>query len=202
MTLFMKARLILPLLFISSMAIAQFKPHIGMNWAQLSSEPQDFTKEGRLGFVIGAGFKFGESWYVEPGVQFSNLGTKLINKDDNDITHQSYVQTIRVPVMAGYDLMDKESLLNLRLYTGPSASFVMGVNTENSAAPDGVLPEGKENYVNTIWGWNFGVGIDITFIYVELGYELGLTDFYSIKTPNTSGVKNNAFFITAGVNLF
>ena len=198
----MKTKVLLILLSFSTISFAQFKPHIGMNWAQLSTEPQDFKKEGRAGFVIGAGFKFGEAFYFEPGLQFSNLGTKLINKDDNDISHQSYVNTIRIPAIIGYDFMEKESPLNLRAFSGPSASIVMGVNTENSQAAVGNAPDGKDHYANTIWGWNFGAGVDIWIIFVEVSYELGMSDFYSDKTPELQGTKNNAFFVTAGINLF
>lgn len=198
----MKTRLLIVLLSVSAMSFAQFKPHIGMNWSLLSSEPQDFTKEGRAGFVIGAGFKFGESFYFEPGVQYSNLGTTLINKADQNISNQSYVQTIRIPVMGGFDFMDSDSPFNLRVFTGPSLSLVMGVNTENSAAASSDTPDGKEHYANAIWGWNVGAGMDILFVYVEVSYELGMTDFYSTESPGFTGIKNNAVFITAGVNLF
>ena len=198
----MKAKILLFFLTISFVSFAQFKPHIGMNWAQLSTEPQNFTEEGRAGFVIGAGFKFGEDFYLEPALQFSNLGTKLISKDDKDITHQSYVQTIRIPLMVGYDFMDKESAFNLRVFTGPSASVVMGVNTENSDAAAGIVPESKEHFASSIWGWNVGAGVDITIFYIELSYEIGMTDFYSDKSPQLQGTKNNAFYITAGINLF
>ena len=195
----MKLRAILLFTLVSTFAFAQFKPHIGFNWAQLSTEPQDFTHEGRLGFVIGAGFKFGESFYLEPGIQFSNLGTKLISKDADDngdiIEHQSYVQTIRIPVMLGYDFMDKDDFLNLRVFTGPSASIVMGVTSEG-------LTTTTDDYASTIWGWNFGAGLDVWFVYLELGYEMGISDFYSTSKIDHQGTKNNAFYVTAGVNLF
>jgi len=197
----MKLRAILLFTFISTLAFAQFKPHIGFNWSQLSTEPQDFTHEGRLGFVIGAGFKFGESFYLEPGIQLSYLGTKLISKDKDDngetIEHQSYVNTLRIPVMVGYDFMDKDDFLNLRVFTGPSASVVMGVTTEGAA-----VNVTKEDYASTIWGWNFGAGLDVWFVYLDIGFEMGISDFYSTDKIDHKGTKNNAFYVTAGVNLF
>ncbi|MCT4623513.1 MAG: PorT family protein [Schleiferiaceae bacterium] len=187
----MKKGLLIALLIISTTAWSQIKPHIGVNWSQLSTEPQDFKQEGRAGMQLGVGWKFGEDFYFEPAVQWAFIGTKLVHSTEPSNDVESTVNIFRIPVMLGYDFMDKDAFFNFRLFTGPSAAFVLSTTGPNALT--------KEDYASTIWGWDFGTGVDISFLYLELSYELGLTPVFA-NTSVLGDAKNNAFLLTLGAN--
>ena len=46
-----------------------------------------------------------------------------------------------------------------------------------------------------------GVGMDVWILYVELGYEMGLSPVFDSELLDTDA-KNNAFLFTIGANLF
>ena len=168
------------------------KPHLGFNISQLSTEPQDFTQEGRVGALLGVGVMIGSKFYVEPAVQWTSMGTEMIHKDDEDFNFDSQISLFRIPVMFGYNFMDQDAFFNLRLYTGPSASFVLSVDESLIT---------KDQYSSMIWGWDIGVGMDVWILYLELGYEMGLSPVFDSELLDTDA-KNNAFLFTIGANLF
>ncbi len=175
----------------SSQAQLSFKPHFGFNWSQLSTEPQDFKQEGRPGFQLGVGLRIGGQWYIEPAAQWAFISTDLVHANDASNDIESSVNLFRVPLMFGYDFMEKSNLVNVRLFTGPSAAFVL--STTGTNAPD------KDAYASTIWGWDIGAGVDIWFVYLELSYEIGLSPVFDTELSDAT---NNAFIITLGANLF
>ena len=196
----MKRIFLLTLVFFTTHAMAQFslKPHVGLNFSQLSDTPEQLKDEARVGFVAGVGFKIGARVYFEPSLQYAAFGTKLVSRDDQDVSHQSYVKTLRIPAVVGFHLFDEDSFINVRAFTGPSVAFVFAVDHESSTQ----LALDKEDYASSIWGWNFGLGADVWFLYLELGYELGLTNYYSTSVIDHKDAKNNVFTITIGADLF
>ena len=177
---------------IGTMAQITFKPHFGFNWSQLSSEPQDFSQEGRPGLQLGVGLRIGDRFYIEPAAQWAFIATDLVHTDDASNDIESSVNLFRIPVMFGYDFMEKDNFVNVRVFTGPSAAFVL--STSGTNAPD------KDNYASTIWGWDVGAGVDIWFVYLELSYEFGLSSVFDAQ--GYPDANNNAFIITLGANLF
>lgn len=178
---------------ISAQAQIRIKPHIGFNWSQLSSEPQDFTQEGRIGAMAGVGIQIGDKFYVEPAAQWALVSTDLVNSNSQNVSIENSVNLFRVPLMAGYRFLDRDAFFNIRVFTGPAANFVLSVNSTSDEVS-------KDDYKSMVWGWDAGVGVDVWFVYLELGYEFGLSPVFS--DTNFSNAKNNAFYVAIGANLF
>lgn len=142
---------------------------------------------------FGVGVRIGDRLYVEPAVQWAFLNADLTSTEGASTTVESSVNLFRVPLMFGYDFMEKDNFLNIRAFTGPAANFVLSTDGPNSLS--------KDDYASAIWGWDIGAGVDIWFVYLELSYEIGISSVFS-DTDALGDAKNNAFLLTLGANLF
>lgn len=179
-------------------AQVSIKPHIGMNLSVLSSDVIDYEDPGfRLGFMGGIGVKVGEDFYFEPGLQWTYNTFELVHESDESLDHLSIIRGLRVPVLVGFQFGKNEDFLRFRIFAGPSATFILGVNDENNNAG---VPN-KNDINSVIWSGNAGIGLDVWFLYIELGYEFGLSNYYS-NTRDYGDGKQIVSWLTVGANLF
>ena len=185
------------LLASSSFAQVTIKPHVGMNFSLFTADPVDYNDPGiHVGFLFGAGVKIGEDFYVEPGIQYFGTSYDLVHKTDSDQDINAIFRGMRIPVVAGYQFGDNDDLISFRIFAGPSATIIFNVETDN---PDPDLPQ-SEDFNSLIWGANVGVGLDVWFLYLETGYDFGLSNVYKGESTFDVG-KSNMFWISLGVNI-
>ncbi len=196
----MKKTLILSVLILIGITVnAQMtlKPHLGLNFSLLSTDQVDYNDPAaRAGAMLGVSLKFGVDWYLEPGVQWTNMTYELVHASDNNLSYENTIQGIRIPLMGGYQFGANDDFLRLRIFAGPAAVIVTGVKQENQSAN---VPQ-KNDFSDFSFGINGGAGLDVWFLYVDIGYEVGLTSFYS-NTATYGDGKNDMFWVTVGVNL-
>lgn len=175
-------------------SFAQLKPHIGINFPSLTSPPLGRDVESNNGFIIGVSYKYGKRFYFEPGLQYATFGHKLTKTLDSEEYIEINSMSIRVPVMFGGNFMDKDALVNIRAFTGPSMTFAFTEDIDF-----GNLKVDERNQI--LWGWNVGYGIDIWYLYLEVGYEFGLSNYFSTHEYDTRKANQNMLWITLGSNL-
>ncbi len=209
-----KIALLIIVTFVSSMTFAQF--HLGIKGAvsssKLTTNISDVVEAAKTGYQLGAFVRIGEKFHLQPEVYFSakpgkveftipdlNDPTKKIN-----ISEDIQFSTVDIPLLVGLRLL-KIPLGNIRIQAGPVASFV--TNTKMTVSKDGVeLPDDDypESFKDFNWAAQFGAGVDILFLTIDLRYELGLTNLYE-KPENASddfSYKNNVFFLSVGWKIF
>ncbi|MDX5448387.1 MAG: outer membrane beta-barrel protein [Bacteroidota bacterium] len=206
-----KTTLLLSLLLgISLSAFAQLdiRAFGGVNFLQLTSDQgtslidgtlHNRTVSGRPGYQFGGAVTFGERFFVQPGIQWVTVATKLVNKNTvngNELTDEATISAISVPLKLGLRLIDPstEDIFNVRIFGGIDGFHVTSVNQNKSS---GEVTISKEDFSNIIMNADFGMGIDILFLYVDAGYLLGLNPVYA---TGDSG-KANAFYLNAGVRI-
>jgi len=93
------------------------------------------------------------------------------------------------------------------LQAGPVASFV--VNKDFDVTLDGVSAEPgdeyKEAWSNMNWAMQFGAGVDVLFMTIDLRYELGLSNMFDQPdtAPNShETINNNLFIVSVGFRIF
>ncbi|HLO58123.1 MAG TPA: porin family protein [Bacteroidales bacterium] len=192
------------LLFIMACAgiSAQYaiRPYVGMNNSTLTKNL--FTNENlkyTFGYQVGVDLQLGNKFYVQPGVQFeflknSNITGPVSSLQDFDLKRTYF----RIPLMIGYNFSGMDSPLGLRVFTGPNAAFKLG----GKVGDNGVVGEVDlvDNMRSMIWGWNVGVGIDvIRYVFVDAGYEFGLSEVFDDQPDLNSGIRNNLFYVNAGL---
>ena len=57
-----------------------------------------------------------------------------------------------------------------------------------------------EELSNVVLGWNGGIGIDfLSIFFVDLGYQIGLSDVFKETEGLNAGVRNNVFYANGGL---
>ncbi len=140
-----------------------------------------WTNESRVGFQTGGSWLLGDKLYFEPGIYWATISSDLVHKDEANLNFLNKISMVRIPVFVGYHLMDaSESFFNLRVFGGPSASFVTKVET---------LDLLKDDFSKVLWGVDVGVGINVWWLFLDIGYEWGLNNIYSHDDHGSAKVK-------------
>lgn len=181
---------------------AQFaiRPYVGMNNSKLTKDL--FTDEdlkSTFGYQVGVDLQIGNRFYVQPGLQFEFLKNREItgpvsSLEDFDL-NRSY---LRIPLMIGYNFAGAESPFGFRVFTGPNAAFKLSGKVGNEGVVGDV--DLVDNMRSVILGWNAGIGIDIVkYIFVDAGYQFGLSEIFEDSEELNSGIRNNLFYVNAGL---
>jgi len=181
----------------------------GINVLQLTSDQgnniiddilHQRSVSGRPGYQFGAAVTFGDRFYVQPGIQFSKGSTKVVNKSTvtgTEFTDETTLSMISVPLKVGVRMIDpeKENIFNVRVFGGFDGSHVLKVTHGTNSGAEGDLNE--DDYSNLIIAADFGLGIDIAFLYIDMGYQLGLSPIHS----GGDKAKGNTFYGNIGIRI-
>jgi hypothetical protein len=162
----------------------------GLNYSNLSGE----YNKPILGFHLGGfvEYKFNGSISLQPELQFSAQGYKLENEIrqnfDDPVSTVSYKITlnyINLPILVKFNI---NKVVNL--FAGPQVGFLAYAKND----------DGKDilDNFNTIdFGVNFGGGLTLNKIIIDLRYNLGLSEVQKQAFPNTSNT-NSVFQLSVG----
>ena len=93
------------------------------------------------------------------------------------------------------DHPEDEDFFNVRVFGGLDGHHVTGVkHVTKSGAIDTIE---KDDFSNFILNADFGMGIDLWFLFVDAGYQIGLTPVYA--TANSA--KASSFYANFGLRL-
>ena len=179
---------------VSFVAQAQVKviPKVGVNASAVDASLEDIQAEGRVGWNAGLDFRIGDgTLFLQPGAHFYNFSTNLVkyeNVDDFFFEDQASVQSVKLPMNVGLNLLPKNGLLRIHVLGGVTPTFLTGVREAEN------ITFGTDDLHDLTWGANVGVGVDVLFLTVSANYEMGLTDFFQDVEGG-----NNMFTLSAGL---
>jgi hypothetical protein len=191
-----KIVLLTPLLLFGLLASAQILPSFqfgikgGVNLSKFSTN-NTFNSDNQAGYLGGIWARIGAL-----GINFqpeAYYTSKIATVTNGNYSSTVKLNSIDVPALVGF----KFGTFGIggRLYTGPVASFILSQDqTFKSAVADiAHLSFKDQNYA-----WQFGAGVDISSLSVDLRYEKGLSNL------NNSGYdqKLNLFNLSLGYRLF
>lgn len=182
----------------------------GFNIMQLTSDKDNHLLNnvvhqkkvsGRPGFQAGVAATFGKRFFVQPGVQYTYVGTKIVSEETTTNTtfeDVTYLKIISVPLKVGVKLLDpsKQKLINVRLFGGLDGHHVLDVEHTGYSKDNGLKTYSKDDYSNLILNADFGMGLDIFIFYIDIGYQLGLTPVHAQAGDNA---KANSFYGNLGL---
>ena len=174
----MKTIILTSLIFAAtiSFASAQILPSFqiglkaGTNLSSLNSTASEtFSGSNRAGYLVGLWTRFG-------AVGFNFQPELYLTSKDVDVTSSSggitraKFTSIDVPLLFG----GKFGAFGIggRFYTGPVVSFAIDKNQSFDSAAGKVF---SLNYQDQNFAWQFGTGLDIKKISIDLRYEAGIT---------------------------
>lgn len=170
---------------------------IGMNVSTINGDTQYFTSDGTkagmtLGGVIGLRLSDTTPIFLESGLYYTEKGgkgddTKQESEKMNTTTSLNYLE---IPVLVKYGFKANDDIALLPFF-GPYFDVAIGGKTaKHSAFNEGYF---KRSDV----GFKLGCGMEYNMLYLELGYQFGLSN---ISKSEDFSAHNGAFFANFGVN--
>ena len=166
------------------------RPYAGISSNSLTEDFEDAEWKSKIGYQLGADLQIGNRFYVQPGVQVEfakNAIDDLVGGGETDFTRTN----LRIPVMVGYAFGQIDGNFAARIFTGPNASFVLNGKLEEDDV--------KDDLKSAVFGWNVGAGLDFSILFVDLGYQVGLSEVFENGLDNDS--KNNRFYANVGLRV-
>ncbi len=193
-------RIVLSALFIalSFSAFSQVLPSFqfglkgGANLSKLSTE-NTFSSENKAGYYAGLWTRIGAAGiHLQPELYLSGKHTtlKATNGEENKVTFTS----LDVPVLVGTKI--GAAGIGIRLNTGPLVSFVLDKEQSFGDAAGDVF---KGNFKDQSFAWQFGAGLDVGKLGIDLRYETGLS---KIGKDGYEDTKLNLFTFGLALRLF
>jgi hypothetical protein len=180
----MKKILLTAVILFSKIALAsaqlipsfQFGIKGGMNLTDLS-HTGTFNSSNQAGYLGGIWMRFGALGFnFQPEAYVTG---KDVNVDNNGSLTRAKFTSLDVPLLVGAKV--GAFGLGARFYTGPVVSFALNKDQSFSQAAGDII---HLNYNNQNYAWQFGTGLDIRKISIDLRYEAGLSQV-SYQTGNT-----------------
>ena len=188
-------KIILSAIIIAAFSFSSFsqttvKVAFGINNSRLSTDQGNWSSGARLGYQFGGSWLLGNKFYVEPGIYWATNSSDMTHGTDNSLNFENEISMIRIPVFAGYHILGDatDSFFNLRVFGGPSASFITKVETSDLI---------KDDFSKILWGVDAGIGVNVWWLFLDAGYEWGLNDVY--KHEDHGSAKAKAFWVNLGV---
>ncbi len=152
---------------------------------------------GRGGYQFGADIKFGQRWFLEPGIHFLVRNVNFTYATAADVPAQNFKYTSRsllVPLMLGFNLMDPadDPAVNVSIMGGPSA--LIGINSELDGQSLNVTTRGTQ------WYLGFAGEVEFGFLFVNAGYDVAMSNVFE-GNSFTTNPKVNFYHAAAGVRL-
>ena len=174
----------------SSISQTTVKVAFGINNSRLSTDNDNWSNGARFGYQMGGSWLLGNKLYVEPGIYWATISSDMVNINDASLNFENKISILRIPVFAGYHILGdaSESFFNLRVFGGPSVSFITKVETSDLI---------KDDFSKVLWGVDAGIGINVWWLFIDIGYEWGLNKVYSHDDHGSA--KAQAFWANLGV---
>jgi hypothetical protein len=164
----------------------------GANLSKLSTE-NTFSSDNRAGYYAGLWARIGAAGiHLQPELYLSGKNTTLKNSDGQE--NKVKFTSLDVPVLVGTKI--GAAGIGIRLNTGPVVSFILDDEQSFGDAAGNVF---KGNFKGQNFAWQFGAGLDIKNLGIDLRYEAGLS---KVGEGDYDGQKLGLFTLGLAYKLF
>lgn len=158
---------------------------VNLNSLSLDSNNSLESKSG-IGYNLGLSYKRGRFFYYEIGARYNNRYFDINDTSDTNQNSNTFsVSAIDVPLTGGINITSfADRLVGVRVFVSAIPSFTLN----NSADKIGL----DENDINNFMFYGQGgVGIDILFFFIEVGFNYGfdniIDDINNVSTKSNPG---------------
>jgi hypothetical protein len=146
----------------------QFGLKAGANLSKLSTE-NTFSSDNKAGYYAGLWARIGAAGiHLQPELYLSGKNTtlKAASGEENKVNFTS----LDVPVLVGTKI--GAAGVGIRLNTGPVVSFVLSDDQSFGNAASNIF---NGDFKGQNFAWQFGAGLDVGKLGLDLRYEAGLS---------------------------
>jgi hypothetical protein len=162
----------------------EFKVFGGVNFNNLKVDNDLYETTTGVGWLLGASYKRGKFLYWELGGRYNRAVYDMTNYSNPGDSTSTYfdrifgVSNVDVPITFGINFLSVVSrIVGLRIYVSAVPAFVLGVS-------DNDLNITKDRLNTFIFSAQGGVGVDVTFIFLEVGVNYGFNDLFKDYNPS------------------
>lgn len=155
----------------------------GLNLSKLNTE-NFLDSENKAGYYGGLWLRVGVAGlHFQPELIYSNKKTNLVNNKTKELNEVTY-KSLDVPLLIGTKIGAVG--IGLRLNTGPLFSFKIAEDQNFNQAASSVIGMSSTmfNAKNANMAWQFGTGLDLKSLSIDLRYELGLSKLNKSGYPD------------------
>jgi hypothetical protein len=186
-------------LMIASVSFGQISgftigPKVGANFSKFTTDQSQIEEQIKNSFYFGAFARFGQKFYLQPELLVMKRNGELKNNEIPGSSGTIEVGSIDVPLLVGLRLLNLK-VANVRVMAGPVASFAVNKSVALNESWDDDIDFTEDDIKNANWGLQFGAGVDVLFLTLDLRYEIGLSDFSEVQNFD---LKNNMFTVGLG----
>lgn len=161
---------------------SHFILYAGGSLNDLFIDGDQLSSEGAFGWQLGGSYRKNGFFYWQPGLRYAYSPYRLTSNDTLVAFSDSFgVHSLDIPIDVGINLLPfTDRLINVRLFIGAVPSFPLSVTDDN-----GMIEKSDLNSFNIFA--RGGVGFDITFLVIDIGYGYGFIDVLANDIQSTPG---------------
>jgi hypothetical protein len=152
----------------------------GPNFNQININSTQVEANSAVGYHVGVAYKRGNFFYWQVGARYNNAAFSFVKTATGTDTSDLSIRAFDVPLTAGINFLSfADRLVALRVFVSAVPSFTLGVG-------DNDLNVAKDDINSFVFYGQVGIGVDIAFVMLEVGYNYGFQNLmkdYSDSNP-------------------
>ncbi len=177
------------ILFLTATSLfAQPKFHLGIkggiHTSKIITNLKNYNSETIIKAHAGAFIRLGiNHFYIQPEAYFIAKGSEMKSNRISDIIAAFDYNSVDVPILLGINLF-QGGMANVRIMGGPVFNFVVSKNIK-----DELQRFDKQYFEDRYYGYQYGIGFDISSFSLDVRLENSIDPFYK-KTTDLDDIKN------------
>lgn len=158
--------------------VSDFKIYGGVSTSKILLSNSSYESAYAAGYLLGFSYRKGRFGYWEVGLNYNSSAVSL--QGVNILSDNLTIRQLEVPLAAGINLLSAtRRVLGLRVFGGAVPGFVVGIS-------DNPFDLDEDDFNSFQLAGRAGVGIDVFFLFIELGYQYGFIDLLNNQDANIS----------------
>ena len=136
---------------------------------------------------LGAALTLGNKFYIQPGVAWQRIVLEITKTETfgekKKFEEEYNLSMITFPLKAGVRLLDAEKFenTNVRLFGGFDGQVITGLKETKVSNLNDLE---KADFNKLITYGEFGMGVDLFFLFADVGYRIGLNPILNSGNPS------------------
>jgi len=163
-------------------ARSSYKVSAGVTLNSLSLDAANGLESiAAAGYNLGISYKRGRFLYYEVGARFNSRYFIVSDLDNTLSTSKSFsVSAVDIPLTGGINITSfADRLVGVRVFLSAVPSFTLGESVDEIGLEN-------DDISSFLFYGQAGVGVDIAFFFVEVGYNYGFDNIIEDITSNSS----------------
>lgn len=148
--------------------VSDFKIYGGASTSKILLSNSSYNSAYAAGYLLGFSYKRGRFAYWEIGINYNNSVVSL--EEVNVLEENMQIRQLEVPLSVGINLLSlTRRVLGVRLFGGVVPGYIVGIG-------DNPFNLGDSDFNRFQVAGRVGAGVDVFFLFIEVGYQYGFID--------------------------